>query len=79
MLSRTSVRSRRVTVLHYFVVFRQNEKLSVYFLLQHRIGHGQGNKFSSILVGTYDSLFETKPSPYRILHQTPKSQVYYGI
>lgn len=63
----------------YFVVFRQNEKLSVYFLLQHRVGHGQGNKLSSLLVGTFDSFFETKPSPYRILHQTPRSEVYYGI
>lgn len=59
--------------------FWLNEKLSVYFLLQHRVGHGQGNKLSSLLVGTYDSLFETKPSPYRILHQTPKSEVYYEI
>jgi len=63
----------------YFVVFRKNEKISVYFLLQHRVGHGQGNKLSSLLVGTFDSLFETKPSPYRILHQTSKSEVYYGI
>ncbi|KAF0749384.1 Uncharacterized protein FWK35_00021583 [Aphis craccivora] len=59
--------------------FWLNEKLSVYFLLQHRVGHGQGNKLSSLLVGTFDSLFETKPSPYRILHQTPKSEVYYEI
>ncbi|XP_025206941.1 TBC1 domain family member 9 [Melanaphis sacchari] len=57
----------------------QNEKLSVYFLLQRRVGHGQGNKLSSLLVGTFDSLFDTKPSPYRILHQTPKSEVYYEI
>lgn len=63
---------------NYFVVFRHNEKLSVYFLLQHRVGHGQGNKLSSLLVGTFDSLFETKPSPYRILHQTPKSEKCYG-
>ncbi|XP_027846091.2 TBC1 domain family member 9 [Aphis gossypii] len=56
-----------------------NEKLSVYFLLQHRVGHGQGNKLSSLLVGTFDSLFETKPSPYRILHQTPKSEKCYEI
>jgi len=47
-------------------------------LLQHRVSHGQGNKLSSLLVGTFDSLFETKPSPYRILHRTPKSEVYYG-
>jgi hypothetical protein len=58
--------------------FRQTEKLSEYFLLQHRVGHGQGNKWSSILMGTFDSIFETKPCPYRILHQTSTSEVYYG-
>lgn len=58
--------------------FRQTEKVSVYFLLQHRVGHGQGNKLSSLLVGTFDSIFDTKPCPYRILHQTRSSEVYYG-
>lgn len=26
-----------------------------------------------------DSVFDTKPAPYRILHQTSTSEVYYGI
>ncbi|XP_050532969.1 TBC1 domain family member 9 isoform X2 [Daktulosphaira vitifoliae] len=57
----------------------QSEKNSLYFVLQHRIGHGQGKKLSSLLMGTFDSIFDTKPCPYRILHQTPKSEVYYEI
>jgi len=31
-----------------------------------------------MLVGTYDSVMNTKPAPYRILHQTPSSEVSYG-
>lgn len=50
----------------------------MYFLLQHRKGHGQSKGLSSLLVGTMDSIFDTKPAPYRILHQTPSSEVYYG-
>lgn len=60
------------------MLFRQTKKISVYFLLQHRVGSGQGSKFSSLLMGTIDSIFDTKPCPYRILHQTPNSEVYYG-
>lgn len=58
--------------------FRENEESSIYFLLQHRKGHGQSKGLSSLLVGTMDSIFDTKPAPYRILHQTPSSEVYYG-
>lgn len=58
--------------------FRQTKKFSVYFLLQHRVGLGQGNRLSSLLVGTFDSIFATRPSPYRILHRTANSEVYYG-
>ncbi|XP_055382539.1 TBC1 domain family member 9 [Condylostylus longicornis] len=54
-----------------------NEKTSKYFLLQKRLGHGQ-NSWSSLFVGTFDSVFE-KPPPYRIIHQTPSSEVYYEI
>lgn len=31
-----------------------------------------------MLVGTVDTVFDTKPAPYRILHQTPSSEVFYG-
>lgn len=55
------------------------EETSPYFVLQHRKGHGKSKGFSSLLVGTLDSIFDSKPPPYRILHQTPSSEVYYQI
>ncbi|XP_050504861.1 TBC1 domain family member 9 isoform X1 [Diabrotica virgifera virgifera] len=56
--------------------FWETERTSLYFVLQHRKGHGNSRGFSSLLVGTMDSIFDTKPAPYRILHQTPSSEVY---
>ncbi|GFG40993.1 hypothetical protein Cfor_12589, partial [Coptotermes formosanus] len=55
------------------------EQSSLYFVLQRRKGHGNTKGLSSILVGTLDSVFDTKPPPFRILHQTPTSEVYYLI
>uniref|UniRef100_A0AAR5PQG4 TBC1 domain family member 9 n=1 Tax=Dendroctonus ponderosae TaxID=77166 RepID=A0AAR5PQG4_DENPD len=59
--------------------FWETEETSIYFVLQHRKGHGSVKGLSSLLVGTMDSIFDTKPAPYRILHQTPNSEVYYLI
>lgn len=59
--------------------FWETEQTSLYFVLQHRKGHGTVKGFSSLLVGTMDSIFDTKPAPYRILHQTPNSEVYYLV
>lgn len=55
------------------------EQANHYFVLQRRKGHGKTKGLSSILVGTLDSVFDTKPPPFRILHQTPSSEVYYLI
>nr|CAD7263370.1 unnamed protein product [Timema shepardi] len=55
------------------------EMANLYFVLQRRKGYGKSKGLSSILVGTLDSVFDTKPPPYRILHQTPTSEVYYLI
>lgn len=54
------------------------DKTSKFFVLQRRRGHDTKG-FSSLLVGTLDSVFDTKPAPFRILHQTPNSEVYYEI
>ncbi|KAL2731408.1 TBC1 domain family member 9-like isoform X2 [Vespula squamosa] len=56
-----------------------NEQSTVYFVLQRRKGHGKTKGLTSILVGTLDSVFDTKPAPFRILHQTPSSEVYWEI
>ncbi|KAL0272685.1 UNVERIFIED_CONTAM: hypothetical protein PYX00_005558 [Menopon gallinae] len=55
------------------------EKETKYFKLQRRKGHGKSKGLASILVGTMDSVFDTRPPPYRILHQTPNSEVFYMI
>jgi hypothetical protein len=52
-----------------------------YFVMQERKGHGSEKKgFFSKVVGTFDSVFETKQTkPFRILLQTPRSEVSYMI
>ncbi|XP_015603181.1 TBC1 domain family member 9 [Cephus cinctus] len=55
------------------------EQATVYFVLQRRKGHGKAKGLTSILVGTLDSVFDTKPPPFRILHQTPTSELYWLV
>ncbi|XP_066515704.1 TBC1 domain family member 8B isoform X2 [Hoplias malabaricus] len=58
------------------------EKSNQYFLLQRRRGYGDnGGGFTGLLVGTLDTVLDStaKVAPYRILHQTPESQVYWSI
>ncbi|XP_003708177.1 TBC1 domain family member 8/9 [Megachile rotundata] len=55
------------------------EQATVYFVLQRRKGHGKTKGLTSIIVGTLDSVLDTKPPPFRILHQTPSSEVYWEI
>ncbi|KAK0082083.1 hypothetical protein PV325_011101 [Microctonus aethiopoides] len=59
--------------------FWVTEQATVYFVLQRRKGHGKSKGLSSILIGTLDSVFDTKPPPFRILHQTPSSEVYWVV
>ncbi|KAI1301797.1 TBC1 domain family member 9 [Halotydeus destructor] len=54
------------------------ERANPYFVLQKRKGHGQRG-FSAMFVGTLDSVFDSKPAPFRILHQTRTSEVSYCI
>ncbi|XP_054160913.1 TBC1 domain family member 9-like [Oppia nitens] len=58
--------------------FWVTERANLYFVLQRRKGHGTRG-LSSLLVGTIDSVFDTKPPPYRILHQTNNSEVSYLV
>lgn len=57
---------------------RTTERANPYFVLQRRKGHGTKG-LSSILVGTLDSVFDTRPPPFRILHQTPSSELSFVI
>lgn len=54
------------------------EQFNTFFTLQRRRGHGTTG-LSSVLVGTLDSVRDSKPAPYRILHRTPSSEVSYVL
>lgn len=54
------------------------ERADGYFILQKRKGHGSKG-LSSILIGTIDSVLESRPAPFRILYQTANSEVSYTI
>lgn len=46
--------------------------------MQRRKGH-ETKGLSSLLVGTLDTIFDSRPPPFRILHQTPQSEISYTI
>ncbi|XP_076819069.1 TBC1 domain family member 9-like [Clavelina lepadiformis] len=56
------------------------ERENTFFILQRRKGHGDRG-LSSILVNTLDTVLDSsaKVSPYRILHQTPTSEISFQI
>lgn len=56
--------------------FRMTECANPFFILQRRKGHGTKG-IGSLLVGTLDSILDTRPAPYRILLQTGNSEVSY--
>lgn len=51
------------------------ERANLYFILQRRRG-SKRKGFSSLFVGTLDSVRESKPAPFRILHQAENSEVF---
>ncbi|XP_043925526.1 TBC1 domain family member 9B isoform X2 [Protopterus annectens] len=57
------------------------ERANPFFLLQHRKGHGKGGGLTGLLVGTLDVVLDSsaRVAPYRILHQTQDSQVYWTV
>ncbi|XP_066570863.1 TBC1 domain family member 8B isoform X2 [Amia ocellicauda] len=58
------------------------EKCNDYFILQRRRGSGEGGGgLTGLLVGTLDTVLDSmaKVAPFRILHQTPDSQIYWSI
>ncbi|XP_062997913.1 TBC1 domain family member 8B [Elgaria multicarinata webbii] len=60
------------------------ERSNAFFVLQRRRGHGEqgaGRGIAGLLVGTLDAVLDStsKVAPFRILHQTPDSQVYWTI
>ncbi|XP_055998545.1 TBC1 domain family member 9-like isoform X2 [Ostrea edulis] len=54
------------------------ERANPFFVLQRRKGYGGGG-LTGLLVGTLDTVLDSKTPPYRILHQTPGSEVSYSV
>ncbi|XP_077681915.1 TBC1 domain family member 8B isoform X2 [Eretmochelys imbricata] len=58
------------------------ERSNRYFVLQRRRGYGEdGGGLAGLLMGTLDAVLDStsKVAPFRILHQTPDSQIYWSI
>ncbi|XP_075756641.1 TBC1 domain family member 9B isoform X2 [Pelodiscus sinensis] len=57
------------------------ERANPFFLLQRRRGHGKGGGLTGLLVGTLDVVLDSsaRVAPYRILHQTLDSQIYWAV
>ncbi|XP_062819860.1 TBC1 domain family member 8B [Anolis carolinensis] len=58
------------------------ERSNRFFVLQRRRGYGEeGGGLAGLLVGTLDAVLDStsKVAPFRIVHQTPDSQVYWTI
>uniref|UniRef100_A0AAR2JX34 TBC1 domain family member 9 n=1 Tax=Pygocentrus nattereri TaxID=42514 RepID=A0AAR2JX34_PYGNA len=58
-----------------------SERANPFFILQRRKGHGKGGGITGLLVGTLDVVLDSsaRVAPYRILHQTGDSQLFWSI
>ncbi|XP_062333172.1 TBC1 domain family member 9B isoform X1 [Osmerus eperlanus] len=58
-----------------------SERANPFFILQRRKGHGKGGGITGLLVGTLDVVLDSsaRVAPYRILHQTGESQLFWSI
>ncbi|XP_048086694.1 TBC1 domain family member 9B isoform X2 [Alosa alosa] len=58
-----------------------SERANPFFILQRRKGHGKGGGITGLLVGTLDVVLDSsaRVAPYRILHQTGDSQIFWSI
>ncbi|KAI5719299.1 hypothetical protein M8J76_008294 [Diaphorina citri] len=59
--------------------FWDDLETSLYFMLQKRKGHGEAITIQSKVIGTLDTLWNTKPPPFRILLHSPKNEFYYYV
>ncbi|KAL1451988.1 hypothetical protein WDU94_006309 [Cyamophila willieti] len=59
------------------ISFWDDLETSLYFMLQKRKGHGEAITLQSKVIGTLDTLWNTKPPPFRILLHSPKHEDYY--
>ncbi|CAF1039048.1 unnamed protein product [Brachionus calyciflorus] len=56
-----------------------SERANMYFTLQRRRGQDEEKYgLASLLVATWDSVTESNPHKYRIIHQRENSEVYYS-
>ncbi|KAM6223278.1 TBC1 domain family member 9B [Rhynchocyon petersi] len=57
------------------------ERANPFFVLQRRRGHGKGGGLTGLLVGTLDVVLDSsaRVAPYRILHLTQDSQIYWTV
>lgn len=61
----------------FFLFHRTNLRSSKFFVMQERRGHGDNSSFLSKVIGTLDNVLDTKAQPFRILLQTPHSELSY--